>query len=100
MFTEADRCLWYMRWLKKGFSHCYILRADGGNWLKYESGHGVMRVDILPNYEKPTKDRIMVKVKAVERKKWVLINSCVSMVKLITGVGSGITPYQLYKSIR
>lgn len=100
VFVEAERRYWYLRWLKKGFSHCYILRADGGKWLKYETGHGVTRVDVIARYEKPSKDCIMIKITARKATKWILFNTCVSLIKMITGRGGlAITPYQLYKRL-
>lgn len=99
VFTEAERKYWYMRWLKKGFSHCYLLQAYEDKWIKTESGQGVIRADVV-NYEKPSQGCIIVKIKAKDKKMWFSINTCVSLVKAITGLGGrALTPYQLYKRV-
>lgn len=99
-FTEADKRYWYMKWLKSGFSHCFVLKADRGVWLKYDAGHGELTVDVVKDWDKLFKECIIVKINSKPRKKWVYFNTCVSMVKLITGLGGlALTPYQLFKRI-
>lgn len=100
VFKEAERPLWWMRWLKDGFSHCFVIRADGNKWLKYESGHGVTRIDSVNHYATLIENGIIVKIQAVERKRWVSLNTCVGFTKLITGIRSwSLTPYQLFKKV-
>lgn len=100
VFKEAERPLWWMKWLRHGFSHCFVMRADRGYWLKYESGHGVTRVDSVKDYAELIEDSIIVEIEATKPRRWVSLNTCVGFVKLITGVkGWSLTPYQLYKKV-
>jgi len=100
VFTEANKRYWYMRWLKKGFSHCFVLKADRGVWIKCDAGHGELTTDVIKDCDKLLENCIIVKINSKPRKKWIMLNTCVSMVKLITGLsGWSLTPYQLYKRI-
>jgi len=100
VFCEAERKRWYLRYLKPGFGHCFLIKPDKGKWIKYESGDGVTRVDISDNYDKYTKDSIMVKIKSREAKGLFCLNTCVGFVKLVTGFGGwAFTPYQLFKKV-
>ena len=72
-----------MRWLKKGFSHCFILSCNNGEWYKHEYGHGVFRIDMLSEYEVQhiRESCIIIKhAKSDVRVKW-FINDCVGFVK-------------------
>jgi len=100
VFKEAERPLWWMKWLEVGFSHCFVIKPDRGYWLKYESGHGITRVDSFKDYAELIEDSIIVKIEAKESKRWVSLNTCTGFVKLIAGVkGWSLTPYQLYKKV-
>jgi len=100
VFKEAERKRWYLKLLRKNFSHCFVLSNDKGKWIKYESGDGVSRVDIVSNYDECTNDCIIVKIESTERKRMMMLNTCVGFVKFITGIGGlALTPYQLYKRV-
>lgn len=100
-FREAERPLWYMRYLKKGFSHCFAISITNGQYVKYECGHGVTRVDVSHDFKKWTKGCIIVKVEPKQGKRLFYINSCVGFVKAVTGLGGlAITPWQLYKRLK
>jgi len=100
-FREAERKAWYLKLLKKGFSHCFALTNDRGYGVKYESGEGLTRVDIVSDYAEYTKDCIIVRIDIKPRKRTIMLNSCVGFVKFIAGIGGlSLTPYQLYKRVK
>ena len=101
VFREAERKRWYLKLLKKNFSHCFVLTNDKGNWVKYESGDGIARVDIVSNYADHTNDCIIVRIETEKQKRTMMLNSCVGFAKFIIGCGGlSLTPYQLYKRIK
>lgn len=90
-----------MRYLKKGFSHCFAISVSNGQYVKYESGHGVTRVDCFEDFEHLLKNCIIVKCNGKESSGLFYVNTCVGFVKAIVGItGLSFTPYQLYKKIR
>lgn len=100
-FKEAKRPRWYMRFLKKGFSHCYAVGVSNGQYVKYECGHGVTRIDCFDYLGDLLKDCTIVKYHSKRTNRLFYINSCVGFVKAVAGIDcKAITPYQLYKSIR
>lgn len=99
-FTEAERPVWWMRWLKKGFSHCFILIPHNGLWVKYEHGHGVTRIDIVDNVTDIVERCTIVKYEFSGKRSGLMILSCVGFVKAVAGIsGLSLTPYQLYRRI-
>ena len=101
-FTEATRPLWYMRYLKRNYSHCFVLQPHKGQWLKYESGHGSVRVDLIDDYADILNKCIIVKYYSKSKSKGpLMLATCVGFVKHIIGVNNlSLTPYQLYRSLR
>lgn len=90
-----------MRFLKKGFSHCFAIGISHGLYVKYESGHGVTRVDVSRDYKQWVKGCIMVKVKAGRSNPVIFLSTCVGFVKAVCGIDSkAVTPYQLYKAVK
>ena len=100
VFTEPKSSAWYLKLLKKGFGHCYAVRAEGDKLLKFESGHRVVRVDLV-ELDYISKESTIVKCQAKARTSRFMINTCVGFVKFILGVdGCSLTPYQLYKRLK
>lgn len=99
-FTEAERPKWYMKLLKKGFSHCFAIQPHKGKWAKYEYGHGFARVDLLDNLDHIKNSCIIVKHVREGKGRYFGFMSCVSWIKWSCGIkGFSLTPYQLYKRL-
>ena len=110
---EDNTTLWWLKFLKKGFRHCYIiicLSKSKDIWLElnpmsnqvYIFEHeSMLRLDYLNHIKKHKKSKILeVDFKQAPLKCAQLgIFTCVEFVKRIMGIHrvSIITPYQLYK---
>jgi len=100
-FKEAARPKWFMRFLKRGFSHCFALQPYNGKWVKYEYGHGVLRVDVIDDVTDVKEGCIIIKHYRESNDKYFGIMSCVGFVKWACGIpGFSLTPYQLYKRLK
>lgn len=100
VFTEAKRPKWYMKCLKKGFSHCYVIQPYFDKWIKYEYGHGKARADILDDVHGLINECIIVKHVRKDIDIRFSYCSCVGFVKAIAGIKSrAVTPYQLFKGL-
>lgn len=102
-FTEAERPLWFMRYLKKGFSHCFLLVHDKGDVFKYDFGHGVMRIDRLSSddVQDIVKSCIIIEQEIISGKTGIVFTTCVGFIKALIGLKAPLvqTPYQLYKRL-
>lgn len=105
---QAD--LPWLRLLKPGFRHCYVLMNDGEHWISIDplSGHTEIMVHhIAPAFDLPgwlsSRNLTVVKAQTQLRAQpapWS-IYSCVEVVKRILGLHDFwvFTPYQLYKKL-
>lgn len=106
--------LWWLKILKEGFRHCYMLmKIRGSNdWLELNPYSNQLKIkvykfsdsfDYIYELKKDKKLRICgVKIKNAPLKCAPLsFFTCVEMVKRVLGIHSFgvITPYQLYKKI-
>ncbi len=114
VFTNTTG-LWWLRLLKSGFRHCYILQKmqKGHLWLEINPYSNQVMIS-LHRYEKSiTIEEFLVgrgeslacavKIKNAPQKCAPLgFFTCVEMVKRILGIHSAsiITPYQLYKKLK
>lgn len=78
-----------------------MVQPHKGQWLKYEYGHGRLRIDLLPDFEYDPNHCIIVKMVKRDNNGIFFIKSCVGFAKMFLGIkGLALTPYQLYKQIR
>lgn len=100
----------WLRVLKPGFRHCYVLMNDGEHWVSIDplSCHTEVTVHhIAPDFDLPAwlKKRhltvVPASVNAREQVAPIGVYSCVEAVKRILGLHDFwvMTPYQLYKKL-
>lgn len=101
----------WLRWLKPGFRHCFILLNDGKNWLSIDpmSNHMEVIVHNVPqDFDLPiwmkSRGNIVIKTPVNRGNKksapWMMM-SCVEVVKRVIGLHSRkiFTPWQLYRHL-
>lgn len=101
----------WLRFLKPGFRHCFVLINDGRQWVSVDpmSNHMDVTVHHVPQeFDLPLwmKDRGNIVVKAPVNKAlnkpapWMLM-TCVEVVKRVLGLHSRtiFTPWQLYRHL-
>ena len=108
---EEEKNFWWQRYLKKGYSHAFIIIFDGYFWIKMEYSIGYMDIFVLPYYNENTihdvlrgRDCTFQYVEAWRRTRYRTLLApwtCIEAVKAVLGfrAWSVITPYQLYKHI-
>jgi len=111
---QNNTSLWWLKFLKKGFRHCYLLvhYKKDNVLIKLDSLSNVMLVDMKKdikiydyiNYLSTNADIQIQKVRVGKLEEDVMpvsLFSCVSFVKRFLGVRSysTLTPFQLYKLI-
>jgi hypothetical protein len=102
----------FLRFLKKGFKHCYILLSDGQKWFSIDpmshmteiGFHDFNRSFNLPSWLK-SQGHTVIKVglgEPIKKPSPLMFSSCVETVKRLLGVQSRcvVTPWQLYKYIK
>lgn len=99
--------IWWLRWLKKGFRHCFIVMGDGENWLSIEAT--LTRTYIKRTNDSAYLERLkaqnltLIRSKIYKNTPSSDLNfgffSCVELTKSILGIRqiSLQTPYSLYK---
>lgn len=102
----------YLKWLKPGFRHCYVIMNDGHRWVSVDPlSHMtdvVVHHHLPPDFNLPRwlEDRGMKVVAARRgdiplRAAPMMVFTCVEAVKRILGVHERriITPWQLYRHL-
>jgi hypothetical protein len=100
--------IWWLRFLKNGFRHCFLVMNDGSNWITYDpmssfTEIAVQKTPINFNLPKWFENRgdIVVSARMSRNRKIAPISmfNCVEGVKRVLGIHSFciFTPYQLYK---
>ena len=101
------------KFLKKGFTHCYIMIETKDAWLKIEPMYGYVDISSLDfagktNIRTILPDRATHKIVKVKFDPWLEkekklqfgLKTCVTLAKAFIGLKSWtITPYGLYKSL-
>lgn len=106
VFSGQTELLW-VRLLKPGFRHCYILLHDGAHWISLDplASHIELTVHNLPaEFDLPAwlaerGQRILpAKIKHIKRAAPWTAFSCVEVIKRMLGIHkfTMITPWQLY----
>lgn len=109
-----ETSLWWLRFLKKGFRHCYLLVKldDGMTWLEINPMSNQLFIEVYQFFESVDFIGDVKKVLSAEICEVNVENvglktaplsffTCVEMVKRVIGLHNRfvITPYQLYKKI-
>ena len=109
-FTDETR-LWWLKWLRPGFRHCFALINDGEHWMALEPLSSCLEVAVLPpppDFNLPDWLRGQghhVVEATLHRKLFSLpplaIFNCVEVVKRLLGVRTWriITPHDLYRHL-
>ncbi len=114
IFTNSTG-LWWLRLLKSGFRHCYILQSmqKGCLWLEINPFSDQVIINTY-NYKEPKSIEDMLEDKdfsvaclvdvmdAPQKCAPLGFFTCVELVKRVLGIHSAniVTPYQLYKKIK
>jgi len=109
-FTYTNRNYWWVRFLRPGFSHCYLLIKQDVGYVCVEMSIYSMEVNYYPSIRefKKTLDKTTVVIKNYTDVNQSLPMpffrpfTCVEMVKRVLGIKqwSIFTPYQLYRYLK
>lgn len=111
VFCEGRRFWWLP--LKKGFSHCYVVKDCGDTWVKCQPYMGFTDVTLWPKYICPNIEDLTgfdgetvvpydLQVNYDKIRGNICFFNCVEVVKSFLGIKSffTFTPYQLYRLIK
>ena len=102
----------YLRLLRKGYKHCFVLIHDGKNWLSIDPLAGYMEVAVhdlpdhfdLPVWLRGQGHKVIAAPMAQEMKTTApfTLLTCVEVCKRILGIHNRLilTPWQLYKHLQ
>lgn len=110
VFTNQTDLPW-LRVLRPGFRHCFVILHDGRRWLSVDPLAGRMEIqslDVAGEFDLPRwleeQGHIAIRAKIHEHRKLMPLMplTCVEVVKRVLGIKarSVITPWQLYRHIR
>lgn len=101
--------LWWLRFLKRGFRHCFVVLGDGERWMTIDPLSHVTDIALLPSARIPDlaafyRGRGLIVLETTLRHPprrsapWRLF-TCVEAVKRILGIHAGgvLTPWQLFR---
>lgn len=109
---SSDVDWWWLRFLKNGFRHCFLLLNDGDHWIAFEPLLHRTNIFVLPtppDFDLPAwlsgqglkiaEAKINQHIKA---RYFFGILSCVSQVKRVLGIQRRriVTPHQLFKHLQ
>ena len=116
LVCTAGRRHWWDRWLRPGFTHCYLLVYDEVVWLLVDPTLSHLRVAILDQYEPEhpaswivDEDATIIEARPEvadsyrSRAPWVVGPlTCVETCKQALGISDFwiLTPWQLYRHLR
>lgn len=110
VFTDESR-MWWLKGMKRGFRHCFVLLNDKEHWLAMEPLAHCTELTVLPSppdFDLPTWIRGQghhvveaVLDRTSMRMPIVFLYTCVEAVKRVLGLKNFFvwTPYQLYKHL-
>lgn len=109
-FTYTSRNYWWVRFLRTGFSHCYLLIKQDVGYVCLDMSIYSMEVNYYPSIRqfKKTLDKTTVVIKNYTDVNLSLTMpflrpfTCVEMVKRVLGIKRWtiFTPYQLYRYLK
>ena len=102
--------VWWLKFLKKGYKHCFVVISDGYSWITYDplSSWTELQVQKTPiTFDLPEwfakQGYIVVATKITKRNKLAPLSlyTCVEGIKRVLGIHKVtiVTPYQLYKHL-
>jgi hypothetical protein len=104
--------IWFLKFLKKGFRHCFIILEDQEHWVTFDPLSSHTEIEIiaknknmfLPDWLISQKFKVIeAKFNDVQNiKSPMALMNCVESVKRILGIHSYsiVTPYQLFKYLK
>ncbi|HCM83708.1 MAG TPA: hypothetical protein DIS76_03990 [Rhodospirillaceae bacterium] len=110
VFTDEDRIFW-LRWLRPGYRHCFMIMNDDEHWLAVEPLASCMEVTVLPsppdfNLPEWLRGQGHQVVEAslqrnVQKTAPIAPLNCVEVCKRVLGLRALyiLTPYQLYRHL-
>ncbi len=110
MFCDSTS-LWWLRFLKPGYRHCFVAISMDAHWVVYEPLLNRTEITLIPSMSAnevrsgfqamgcTVQDACVLKVSSISRKTILRPYSCVEAVQRILGMSARAvyTPYQLYK---
>lgn len=111
IYEDKIPCMWWQKFLKKGYKHVFAIRFDGFFWIKTDLTIGFMDSEVLPVYDRATIKTVLKGHNATYQyvETWRKTRyrslfapwSCVEAMKALLGIRAWwvLTPYQLYKYI-
>lgn len=110
-FCEG-RGLWWLRWLKPGFRHCFVILGDARRWVVIDPGSCFTDVAALERAQRPdlpgwfraqgmTVARAPIRRDILRPAPWRPF-TCVEAVKRILGLSApaALTPWGLYRHLQ
>ena len=110
VYTDDADSPWFLRYLKKGYKHVYLVKFDGLFWIKLEYTLGFQDIRVLPydmydsietiigdeKYQKVT-----VRRKIKRYRTFIAPPSCVEAMKSVMGLREYflLTPWQLFNYV-
>ena len=111
VFTD-NAAHWYLRFLKRGFRHCFVVLGNGQEWVLLEHLFSSTEISLIKFFTKEelrnifiSKGHIVIEgsffPRPVSARK-IGIFTCVESIKRVLGIKSMnlATPYQLYKFLK
>jgi hypothetical protein len=103
--------IWWLKFLKKGFRHCFLILNDGSNWITYDPMFSCTEITVHKtsiNFDLPNwfikNGYTIISSHIIKQKNMAPISifNCVESVKRVLGIHNLfiITPYQLYKHLK
>jgi hypothetical protein len=102
--------IWWLRFFKRGFKHCFLILNDGCNWITYDPMSAFTEISVqktpisfnLPEWFSKRGDKVVPSI--VEKRHKVApvsLFTCVEGVKRVLGIHDFwiLTPHQLYKHL-
>jgi hypothetical protein len=111
VFTDQTD-LWWLKFLPKGFRHCFVIIHDGKNWITVDPLSNTMEVvvqDVPKEFDLPRwlkeQGHVVLRVRKMPDEAKVapvMLFSCVEAVKRMIGVRERfiLTPRQLYRHLQ
>ena len=107
-----DTDFWYLRFLKKGYRHCFVILNDGQNWVSFDPMAHYSEIivhDVAADFDMPTwlSARGYEVIKSTQgsipiKSSPPALLSCVESVKRVLGIHKFLifTPWQLCKYLK
>jgi len=107
-----DTDLFWLRFLKKGYRHCFVILNDGQHWISFDPMAHYSEIivhDVAPDFDMPqwlaAREYTVMEVPqrdiCIKPAPFAVLN-CVESVKRVLGIHAFwvLTPWQLYKYLK